>query len=124
MSVVGRWRIVDMELWDQDAVDLVAPGFIEFRPDSTGSFGFIAVQGALDWRQLLAKGARTSSSPGKASTRVILRAVAAGRRWNPTAVCVVTSTSTWATTPASTRHGSRAGCTRRYGRELLDAGRT
>jgi hypothetical protein len=51
MSVVGRWRIVDMELWDQDAVDLVAPGFIEFQPDATGSFGFVAVQGGLDWRE-------------------------------------------------------------------------
>lgn len=51
MSVVGRWRIVDMELWDQDAVDLVAPGFIEFEPESTGSFGFIAVQAGMDWRQ-------------------------------------------------------------------------
>lgn len=51
MSVVGRWRIVDMELWDQNAVDLVAPGFIEFEADSMGSFGFIAVQGSLDWRQ-------------------------------------------------------------------------
>ncbi len=51
MSVVGRWRIVHMELWDQDAVDLVAPGFIEFQPDATGSFGFIAVQGGLDWRE-------------------------------------------------------------------------
>jgi hypothetical protein len=51
MSVVGRWRIADMELWDQDAVDLVAPGFIEFQPDATGSFGFIAVQGGMDWRE-------------------------------------------------------------------------
>lgn len=51
MSVVGRWRIVDMELWDQDAVDLVAPGFIEFEPESMGSFGFIAVQGSMDWRK-------------------------------------------------------------------------
>jgi hypothetical protein len=51
MSVVGRWRIVGMDLWDQDAVDLVAPGFIEFQPDATGSFGFIAVQAGLDWRE-------------------------------------------------------------------------
>jgi hypothetical protein len=51
MSVVGRWRIVDMERWDQDAVDLVAPGFIEFEPNTTGSFGLIAVQESVDWRQ-------------------------------------------------------------------------
>lgn len=51
MSVVGRWRIVDMELWDQDAVDLVAQGFIEFETEFMGSFGFIAVQGGMDWRE-------------------------------------------------------------------------
>lgn len=41
-----------MELWDQDAVDLVAPGFFEFEADSLGSLGFIAVQGGLDWREV------------------------------------------------------------------------
>lgn len=51
MSVVGRWRIVDMGLWEQDAVDLVAPGFIVFEAGSRGGFGFLAVQGRLDWRQ-------------------------------------------------------------------------
>jgi hypothetical protein len=56
MSIVGRWRIVDMELWDQDAVDLLAPGFIEFQPDGTGSFGFIAVQGDVDWREASREG--------------------------------------------------------------------
>lgn len=59
MSIVGRWRIVDMELWDQDAVDLVAPGFIEFQQEGTGSFGFIAVQGDVDWR-----GAPREGRPG------------------------------------------------------------
>jgi hypothetical protein len=47
---VGRWRIVEMELWTQEDVDLVAPGFIEFEPDHLGSLGFIAVQGGIDWR--------------------------------------------------------------------------
>jgi hypothetical protein len=45
MGLTGRWRIVAMELWDTDAIDLVAPGFIEFDSDRTGRFGFIAVQG-------------------------------------------------------------------------------
>jgi len=35
-----------MDLWDREALDLVAPAFIEFRPDNTGRFGFIAVK---DW---------------------------------------------------------------------------
>ncbi len=39
-----------MDLWEQDDIDLVAPGFIEFGKDHRGSLGFIAVQGWIDWR--------------------------------------------------------------------------
>ena len=49
-ALVGRWRIVEMDLWAQEDVDLVAPGFIDFGADHMGSLGFIAVQGGLDWR--------------------------------------------------------------------------
>jgi hypothetical protein len=48
--LTGLWRIVEMDLWDRDALDLVAPAFIEFTPDRTGSFGFIAVTGWMDCR--------------------------------------------------------------------------
>jgi len=47
-AFTGRWRIVSMELWDADAIDLVEPGFIEFDPDRTGQFGFIVVRGWMD----------------------------------------------------------------------------
>jgi hypothetical protein len=30
MNLVGRWRIAEMELWVQEDVDLVGPGFIAF----------------------------------------------------------------------------------------------
>jgi hypothetical protein len=56
MSVVGRWRIVETELWDPDALDLVAPAFIELEEDGLGSFGFIAVQGELDCREVIRDG--------------------------------------------------------------------
>lgn len=56
MSVVGRWRIVATELWDSDALNLVAPAFIEFGEDGLGSFGFIAVQGELDCRDVTRDG--------------------------------------------------------------------
>ncbi|WP_261556764.1 hypothetical protein [Frankia tisae] len=49
-SLTGRWRIVEMDLWDQEAIDLVEPGFIEFGGDGTGEFGFIAVRGWMDCR--------------------------------------------------------------------------
>jgi hypothetical protein len=48
MTLVGRWWIEAMDLWDRDAIDLVEPGFIEFGADGTGQFGFIAVRGWLD----------------------------------------------------------------------------
>ncbi|MFF0818316.1 hypothetical protein ACFYVR_24660 [Rhodococcus sp. NPDC003318] len=46
--LTGRWRIVEMDMWDRDAIDLVEPGFIEFTGDGTGQFGFVAVRGSMD----------------------------------------------------------------------------
>lgn len=54
--LAGRWRIVAMELWDADAVDLVGPGFIEFGQDRLGRLGFIAVEGQVDWREVVRDG--------------------------------------------------------------------
>lgn len=50
MSVAGRWRIVETDLWDLEALDLVAPAFIEFVKGGRGSLGFIAVEGSVEWR--------------------------------------------------------------------------
>ena len=49
-SITGRWRITEMDNWDQEAIDLVQPGFIEFGEDGFGSLGFIVVTGELDCR--------------------------------------------------------------------------
>ena len=49
-AFLGRWRITEMEEWDQDYVDLVVPGFIEFDADGSGEFQFGAVHGFLDCR--------------------------------------------------------------------------
>ena len=54
--LTGRWRILEMSGWDRDAIDLVEPGYIEFTPDGTGQFGFIAVRGWLDGRALKRNG--------------------------------------------------------------------
>jgi hypothetical protein len=48
--LMGRSRITEMDLWEQDDIDLMAPGFVEFGEDRRGSLGFIAVQGGIDWR--------------------------------------------------------------------------
>ena len=50
MSLVGRWRIAEMDLWDLEDIDLIEPAFIEFGQDRTGHFQFIAVQGSMDCR--------------------------------------------------------------------------
>ena len=58
-DLLQRWRIIEMDAWDQDAVDLLGPGFIEFAPDGHGQFGVVAVQGWLDCRT-----ARYDGRPG------------------------------------------------------------
>ncbi|MDN5861274.1 MAG: hypothetical protein L0H84_21940 [Pseudonocardia sp.] len=54
--VAGRWRIVAMDLWDAETIDLVVPGFIEFGDDGSGEFGFIAVRGWMDCRPGVRRG--------------------------------------------------------------------
>ena len=39
-----------METWDQDFVDLVEPGYFQFREDGLGFFVFGAVEGQMDYR--------------------------------------------------------------------------
>jgi hypothetical protein len=49
-SVAGRWRIVEMDVWDSDAIDLLGPAFLEFDRKGQGSFRFVAVEGWMDVR--------------------------------------------------------------------------
>ena len=49
MKIEGRWRIVEMDLWDRDYLDLVEPAYIEFDARGGGEFAFGAVQGSLDF---------------------------------------------------------------------------
>ncbi len=48
--LLGKWRIVEMELWDSDFLDLVEPAYIRFDAQSGGEFVFGAVQGSLHCR--------------------------------------------------------------------------
>lgn len=50
--IVGSWRIVEMDLWDREAIDLVGSATIAFSADGTGRFRFIAVEGYLDGRYI------------------------------------------------------------------------
>lgn len=58
-----------MERWDQDAIDLLGPTFIEIGLRNDGSFRFIAVEGRMDVRHIESNGTHPpSSSRGMATT--------------------------------------------------------
>ncbi len=49
-NFLGTWLIVETELWDKDALDLVVPAHMDFTVDGLGHFKMIAVEGGLDCR--------------------------------------------------------------------------
>jgi hypothetical protein len=46
----GRWRIIETEVWAEDALDLVVPAHITFAQGGLGHFQMIAVEGGIDCR--------------------------------------------------------------------------
>ncbi len=49
-DVFGRWRIIEMEQWDQEYVDELGPGFLKLERAGTGSLQFGVVQAGVDYR--------------------------------------------------------------------------
>jgi hypothetical protein len=49
-TFAGYWRIVEMEVWGKDYLDLVVPAFIEFDREQMGQFQFGTGRGWLDCR--------------------------------------------------------------------------
>lgn len=52
-DLLGSWKITQMDVWDQEYVDLVVPGFFEFESEDEhllGQFQFGTVVGGLDCR--------------------------------------------------------------------------
>lgn len=49
-SLVGDWRIIEMELWDREYMDMEVPAFIRIADDGSGEFQFGLVSGSLDGR--------------------------------------------------------------------------
>jgi hypothetical protein len=56
VSLIGGWRITQMDLWDLDDIDLEGPASIELGADRTGRFHFIAVEGWMDCRRQIVEG--------------------------------------------------------------------
>ena len=46
--VVGRWRIVEADLWDRDYLDLCGPASLMVRASGDGEIAFGAMQASLD----------------------------------------------------------------------------
>ena len=46
--VIGRWRIVEADLWDRDHLDLCGPATLVIRPAGDGEITFGAMQASLD----------------------------------------------------------------------------
>ena len=47
-AVIGKWRLVEADLWDRDYLDLVEPAHIIFDGKGHGEFAFGCVNGGLD----------------------------------------------------------------------------
>ncbi|MEX0758374.1 MAG: hypothetical protein WD100_02230 [Tistlia sp.] len=47
-QLIGRWRIVEADLWDDDYLDLVAPAMMSIEADGHGEIAFGAMQAGLD----------------------------------------------------------------------------
>jgi hypothetical protein len=47
---LGSWRIVEMEMWEREDIDMLGPGYLRFDRDGTGEFRFLAVQAGMDCR--------------------------------------------------------------------------
>ena len=47
MSINGTYKIVEMEAWNKDAVDLIEPGYIDVQ-GKRGYLHFVCVDGYMD----------------------------------------------------------------------------
>ena len=47
---IGKWRIISMDQWDQDYIDLIEPGYIAFNENGLGSLHFGCISADIDYR--------------------------------------------------------------------------
>ena len=47
---IAKWRITEMEMWDQEYVDQITEGHFTFEMDGIGHFQFGLVEGEIDYR--------------------------------------------------------------------------
>ena len=47
-ELIGRWRIVEADLWERDYLDLVEPAYMTFGKNGRGEFAFGAVDATME----------------------------------------------------------------------------
>lgn len=47
-KLIGRWRIVEADIWDRDYLDMVEPAMMIIAGDGHGEIAFGAMQAGLD----------------------------------------------------------------------------
>ncbi len=77
-AFAGRWRIVEMDNWDSDFLDLVEEAHLTFEGKSDGEIAFGALKGFLDVRYGAETVLPARSSHGKDTTRMTPPAVVDG----------------------------------------------
>jgi hypothetical protein len=97
----GRWRIVEMDNWDNDFLDLVEEAHLSFKGAADGEIVFGALKGFLDVRYGTREGSACADSRGSDETKTTPPAVADGPPSAPPAASSGISTSTTATILAS-----------------------
>ena len=94
--LVGRWRIVEADLWHRDYLDLIVPAIMTIGADGHGEIAYGAMQASLE----LEYSRSMVSSPGPASTKATKSLVPAPPNSTTTAPSRSPSPTTSATRPS------------------------
>jgi hypothetical protein len=49
-AFVDKWKILEMDQWDLDYIDMEEAGHVTFKKGGSGGFHFGCVDASLDWR--------------------------------------------------------------------------
>jgi hypothetical protein len=100
-AFAGRWRIVEMDVWDKDFLDLVETAHLTFKGAADGEIAFGALKGFLDVATAPATARPARSSRGREMMRTTRPPVVDGLSLALQAASSDTSTSTTARIQAS-----------------------
>ena len=98
-ELIGRWRIVEADLWDRDYLDLVEPAYMTFAKNGRGEFAFGAINATMELRY----GQRIVFFNWTGSTKATRPAAQVPPNLKTTAPSKSSYRSTTATTPSSKR---------------------